>query len=105
METINEHKLNWTEDRCDDFIYSFLSEMKKLEGQHNYFTEEQLVIVCLDIVIAGSATASNTIDFALLAMILYPQIQEKVQQCLDNAFKRDEDIYYCDRLRYNKTTK
>nr|UUB32680.1 cytochrome P450 CYP305F1 [Dendroctonus valens] len=99
METINDHKKSWTDERCDDFIYSFLTEMKKREGKRSYFSEEQLVMVCLDIFIAGSATTSNTIDTALLAMILYPEVQEKVHQSLDSAFKKDEDVSYCDKER------
>lgn len=38
METINEHKMSWKDERCDDFIYSFLTEMKKREGQSSYFS-------------------------------------------------------------------
>ncbi|KAL1517668.1 hypothetical protein ABEB36_001403 [Hypothenemus hampei] len=97
METINEHKRNWSEGRCDDFIYSFLCEQNK-PSQEN-FSDDQLVMVCLDIFFAGSGTTSNAIDFAFLAMILYPEVQEKVFQCLSKEFKRDEDISYADRKR------
>ncbi|KAH1003748.1 hypothetical protein HUJ04_003617 [Dendroctonus ponderosae] len=99
METINDHKKSWKDERCDDFIYSFLTEMKKREGKRSYFSEEQLVMVCLDIFIAGSATTSNTIDTALLAMILYPEVQDKVHQSLDSAFKKNADVSYCDKER------
>ncbi|KAL1517667.1 hypothetical protein ABEB36_001402 [Hypothenemus hampei] len=97
METINEHKRTWSDGRCDDFIYSFLCEQNK-SGKEN-FSDDQLVMVCLDTFIAGSGTTSNTIDFVFLAMILYPEVQEKVFQCLNKEFKRDEDISYADRIR------
>ncbi|XP_050311649.1 uncharacterized protein LOC126747190 [Anthonomus grandis grandis] len=99
MEAIEEHKRSWTAGRGDDFIYYFLSEMAKVRGQQTTFTEQQLVMVCLDIFIAGSTTTSNTIDFAFLAMILFPEVQQRVHQCLDSEFKKKEDVFYCDRQR------
>ncbi|CAG9763051.1 unnamed protein product [Ceutorhynchus assimilis] len=100
MEAVNEHKSQWTEGRSDDFIYSFLGEMKKQNYYDNSnFTDDQLIIVCLDILIAGSTTTNHTIDFAFLAMILYPEIQAKVHKCLDTEFKKDEDINYNDKQR------
>lgn len=99
MESIQEHKMNWTEGRNDDVIYSFLTEIKKREGKYSYFTDDQLVMVCLDIFIAGSTTTSNTINFAFLAMILHPEVQEKVYQCIIHSFGMNKNISYCDRQR------
>ena len=48
-------------------------------------SEDQLVAVCLDFFIAGSQTTSNTLGFALLAMVRHPDVQAKVQRCLDEA--------------------
>lgn len=42
------------------------------------FTEEQLIMVCLDFFIAGSQTTSNTLSFALLNMVLHQEVQERV---------------------------
>ncbi|XP_066254630.1 uncharacterized protein [Euwallacea similis] len=99
MEAIKIHQNSWTEGRCDDFIYAFLTEMKRKEKNLGFFSEEQLMMVCLDIFIAGSASTSSTIDFAFLAMILYPEVQEKVFLCLDSEFRRKEDLSYCDKQR------
>lgn len=32
-------------------------------------------------------------------MILYPEVQAKVHQSLDSAFKMDENVSYCDKER------
>jgi len=46
-------------------------------------SEEQLIAVCLDLFIAGSHTTSSTLNFAVLAMARWPDIQAKVQSTLD----------------------
>lgn len=56
-------------------------------------------MLCLDIFIAGSASTSNTLDFAFLAMIIHPEVQEKVFNCLDDVFNRDQEVRYSDRTR------
>ncbi|XP_057651547.1 probable cytochrome P450 305a1 isoform X1 [Diorhabda carinulata] len=94
MKTINAHYETWTDGRDDDLIYSFISEMKKSNGAPTTFTEDQLLMVCLDIFIAGSQTTSNTLDFAIMMMILYPEIQEKVRNTLNEAFDKTEHISY-----------
>nr|QTM97413.1 Cytochrome P450 [Sitophilus oryzae] len=95
-ETIKEHKNKWRDGQCDDVIYAYLNEMQKKQVKDNNFTDDQLVMVCLDIFLAGSTTTTNTINFAFWSMIMYPEIQEKVHQCLTNAF-HDKDISYSDR--------
>lgn len=62
--------------------------------------EDQLVMVCADILIAGAQTTSNTLDFAFLMMILHENIQCKVQEELDRVFQSDVPIAYSDRIKY-----
>nr|AMR44690.1 cytochrome P450 305a1 [Mylabris cichorii] len=95
METINEHQRNWNENRDDDLIYSYITEMKQ-NNCKEIFTYEQLVMVCLDLFIAGTQTTSNTLNFAFLMMILYPEIQEKVHQEIDQ-FLNGDNLTYSDR--------
>lgn len=56
-------------------------------------------MVCLDLFIAGSQTSSNTIDFAILMMLLHPDIQAKVQKILDETCNENREIEYIDRYR------
>ncbi|CAI6348699.1 unnamed protein product [Macrosiphum euphorbiae] len=79
---IVEHKKTIT-DTTRDFIDAYLHQMKKEEIYNTMFTEEQLIAVCLDLFIAGSSTTSSTLDFAILAMARWPDVQAKVQSTLD----------------------
>lgn len=52
------------------------------------FTEEDLITIGLDLFSAGSESTSNSIEFVLLYMILYPEIQAKVQAEIDQVLGR-----------------
>lgn len=41
--------------------------------------DDQLVSLCLDLMMAGSETTSNTLSYCVIYMILYPEVQKKVQ--------------------------
>jgi len=45
--------------------------------------DEQFIVVSMDLFMAGSETTSNTIEYAILFMILHPEIQAKVQAEID----------------------
>lgn len=45
---------------------------------HIYISEEQLRVICLDLLIAGSQTTSNVIEFALLTVLRNQRLQEKI---------------------------
>ncbi|XP_055701115.1 probable cytochrome P450 305a1 [Phlebotomus papatasi] len=80
METIERHHATYTEEKSsDDLIYAFIKEMKMQEdNDKTTFSDIQLTMVILDIFIAGSQTTSTTIDLALMALLLYPAMQEKI---------------------------
>ncbi|XP_032527287.2 probable cytochrome P450 305a1 [Danaus plexippus] len=59
----------------NDFIYMFLNKIKE---NRESFTEEQLKVICLDLLIAGSQTTSNTLEFAILGVLRNKIIQEKI---------------------------
>ncbi|CAH0383071.1 unnamed protein product [Bemisia tabaci] len=81
---IETHKKTRTGE-IRDFIDLYLSTIDDPETNKDIFNEDQLVAVCLDFFIAGSQTTSNTLGFALLAMVRHPDVQTKVQRCLDDA--------------------
>ncbi|CAH2034746.1 unnamed protein product, partial [Iphiclides podalirius] len=72
-ENIEKHKKKLVEGT--DFIYTFLEEM---DANKETFTEEQLKTICLDILIAGSQTTSNVLQFALLTVLRNKDMQEKL---------------------------
>lgn len=63
------------------FLYSHWdNETSKrfLKRLISWFAEQQLKLTCLDLIIAGSKTTSNTIEFAILCLLQYQDIQEKL---------------------------
>ncbi|KAL0279767.1 UNVERIFIED_CONTAM: hypothetical protein PYX00_001254 [Menopon gallinae] len=83
-EMVEEHKSSYKPDVTRDLIDAFLHEMYS-GNDADVFTDSQLVVVLLDLFIAGSQTTSGTLDFAFLYMIKYPEIQEKVYDCLKDT--------------------
>ncbi|XP_066902251.1 probable cytochrome P450 305a1 isoform X2 [Halyomorpha halys] len=81
-EIINYHKNTFVKGISRDFIDDFLHEMYE-NPTSSFFTDEQLVMVCLDFFIGGSQTISGTLDFCFLYMTSYQDVQEKVQKELD----------------------
>ncbi|KAF7271345.1 hypothetical protein GWI33_015772 [Rhynchophorus ferrugineus] len=98
-EAIEEHKKSLIDEDNSDVIYAYLNQMNKGPNGKKYFTDDQLVMVCLDIFLAGSTTTTNTINFALFAMTQYPDIQEKVYKCIENQFEPQCEISYSDKQR------
>nr|XP_023015477.1 probable cytochrome P450 305a1 [Leptinotarsa decemlineata] len=99
MEPIREHFETWTEGRDDDLIHFFITEMRRVRDEETTFTETQLLMVCLDIFLAGSQTSSSTLTFAFLMMLLNPDVKKKVHDCLDKEFGKSEPITLSERNR------
>lgn len=90
QEFIDEHKRDYTEDKADeDVIFAFIKEMKKREGVPSNFTDMQLVMVILDLFIAGTHTTSNTIDLALMMMLVRPDIQQRIHDEIDSVLGKE----------------
>lgn len=100
MEIISDHERNYSADKAnDDVVYAFLSEMKSRNNQENStFTIKQLVVIILDIFIAGATTTSTTIDLILMALLLYPDTQKKCrEEILKVSAVNSDDINYSNR--------
>ncbi|XKL69293.1 hypothetical protein PGB90_007062 [Kerria lacca] len=77
QEVINEHKETLTSE-TRDFIDAYLHE--KQNSRNDYFTDDQLIAVCLDLFIGGALSTAYTLDFAILATINHPHIQRKLHE-------------------------
>lgn len=73
--------------KCDprNFIEFYCREIFAKSSQASFFTSEQLLALCVDFFQAGSETTSNTLAFAMLYMIHYPDVCRKVQNELDSV--------------------
>jgi len=88
-ENIREHTSTFDENAPRDFIDVYLREMKKNDGINNAsFTEDGLVMILLDLFSAGAESVANSLDYALLYLVLNPDIQRKVHEELDAVVGR-----------------
>ncbi|XP_078588767.1 cytochrome P450 2D6-like [Branchiostoma floridae x Branchiostoma japonicum] len=91
-EEIAKHKETFDRNDIRDFLDAFLLEATKREGdQNSTFTEEQLVSLVRQLFLAGSDTTANTLHWAVLFMILHPDIQQKVHQEIDSVVGPNQD--------------
>ncbi|XP_062987869.1 cytochrome P450 2K1-like [Elgaria multicarinata webbii] len=103
-EEIECHKRSGSPEAPRDFIDSYLAELKKQstkemskEGPISGFTEANMVEVIAELFIAGSDTSTVALCWALLYMVVYPEIQERVQEELDTVLGSSHIIRYEDR--------
>ncbi|XP_007189200.2 cytochrome P450 2D14 isoform X1 [Balaenoptera acutorostrata] len=86
-ELVTEHRM--TRDRAQpprDLTDAFLDEVEKAKGNpESSFNDENLRLVVSDLFSAGMITTSTTLAWALLLMILHPDVQRCVQQEIDEV--------------------
>ncbi|XP_014648828.1 PREDICTED: cytochrome P450 2D14-like [Ceratotherium simum simum] len=69
-----------------DLTDAFLDEVEKAKGNpESSFNDENLRLVVTDLFFAGIVTTSTTLAWALLLMILHPDVQCRVQQEIDEV--------------------
>eukprot|EP00058_Branchiostoma_floridae_P000692 XP_002586180.1 hypothetical protein BRAFLDRAFT_109682 [Branchiostoma floridae] len=78
-EQIQKHRLTFDPYDIRDFLDSFLLEQHRATDDRavETFTDKQLKEVLIDLFLAGTETTATTTRWALLYMMLNPNIQEK----------------------------
>ncbi|XP_017885232.1 methyl farnesoate epoxidase-like [Ceratina calcarata] len=89
LESIREHKKNYKPGSEADLIDMFLHEMEDHTEYDTVYTEEQLVIILVDLFIAGCTTTGTTVDFLFLHMAVHQDVQRKLQKEIDSVIPRD----------------
>ncbi|KAJ1523850.1 hypothetical protein ONE63_010406 [Megalurothrips usitatus] len=79
-EEIQEQRLKGV---GDSYMLKYTEEINK--GRPGGFTDENLIINCLDMFTAGGESTANTLSFCLMYMGLYPEVQARVHAELDAA--------------------
>ena len=74
---IHEHKDTLNKQFPRDLIDAYLIEKEELFKENPEASEEQLTMVCFDLIAAGAETTSTTLLWIIEYMILYPDVQEK----------------------------
>nr|XP_021498841.1 cytochrome P450 2D26-like isoform X2 [Meriones unguiculatus] len=82
-----KHKKTWDPAQPPrDLTDAFLTEMEKAKGNpESSFNERNLRMVVANLFMAGIVTTSTTLSWALLLMILHPDVQRRVQKEIDEV--------------------
>jgi cytochrome P450 len=75
----------------------FLTKIDEMSGdqtEDNFYTDEQLIVVLMDLFMTGSETLGGSLSYALLFMILHPEVQQKVQKEIDEIVGIDEEVQF-----------
>ncbi|NWH78870.1 CP2J6 protein, partial [Piaya cayana] len=97
---LESHKQRRKTDENQDFIDYYLDEIDKTKGDADAtYDEENLIQTMFDLFLAGTETTATTLCWALLYMVVYPDVQEKVQKELDAAVGCSHLISYEDRKK------
>ncbi|XP_078619192.1 cytochrome P450 2U1-like [Branchiostoma floridae x Branchiostoma japonicum] len=91
-EMIMEHEETFDPNDIRDFIDAFLLESKRRQvDEDSSFTQQEHAAIVYQLFLAGTDTTSTTLRWALLYMILHPDIQEKVQQEIDSVLGPNQE--------------
>ncbi|XP_006776012.1 PREDICTED: cytochrome P450 2D17 [Myotis davidii] len=105
-ELLAEHKM--TRDPAQpprDLTDAFLDEVEKAkEDPRSSFNSENLRMVVADLFSAGMVTTSTTLAWALLLMILHPDVQHRVQKEIDETVGQARRPEMADQARMPFTT-
>ncbi|RZC40009.1 cytochrome P450 303a1 [Asbolus verrucosus] len=86
-EELKRHKETVDENNPRDFMDVYLKILNSPERKPS-FCEKQLLAICMDMFMAGSETTSKSLGFCFLYLILYPDVQKKAQEEIDNVVGR-----------------
>ncbi|XP_060045054.1 cytochrome P450 2D14-like [Erinaceus europaeus] len=85
-QLINENRVTRDPDQPRDLTDAFLDEVEKAKGNpESSFNDANLRMVVADLFTAGMVSTSTTLAWALLLMILHPDVQRRVQQEIDEV--------------------
>ncbi|XP_076286314.1 methyl farnesoate epoxidase [Lasioglossum baleicum] len=89
-EEISEHEKRLTGNQPQDLIDAFLLEISANNGGRDdtIFDRESLLVLCLDLFLAGSKTTTDTLAFMMLFTSLHPEWIKILQEELDNVVGR-----------------
>uniref|UniRef100_T1IK16 Cytochrome P450 n=1 Tax=Strigamia maritima TaxID=126957 RepID=T1IK16_STRMM len=73
----------------ESFIDVWRAEADKPNANSDIFNDQRLAQVLTELILAGSDSASTTLQWALLYLIKYPEVQKKVQMEIDDVIGRD----------------
>lgn len=92
------HKKTFKSGAPRDFMDVYIEMLNSEEKKHS-FSESQLMAVCMDLFMAGSETTSKTLGFCFLYLLLFPDVQQTVQDEIDRVVGKDRAPLLTDRAK------
>ncbi|XP_078081266.1 cytochrome P450 2J6-like [Mustelus asterias] len=90
QEIVTEHKKCWDPNEPRDFIDAFFAEEEKMKHvPKTSFLESKMMGTVLNLFSAGTETTSTTLRWALLYMMLHPELQSKVHEEIDRVVGKE----------------
>ncbi|KAG8455220.1 hypothetical protein GDO86_001420, partial [Hymenochirus boettgeri] len=100
VKEIRLHEQNGSQDDPQDIIGYYLAQIAKTKHEpDSTYDLANMIQLVKDLFGAGTETTATTLQWALLYMVAYPDIQKKVQEELDTVLQGSQLIYYEDRKR------
>ncbi|XP_023558295.1 cytochrome P450 2D17-like [Octodon degus] len=98
---LREHNMTWDPTQPPrDLTDAFLAEIEKAKGNpESSFNDANLRMVISDLFAAGMVTTATTLSWALLLMILHPDVQRRVQQEIDEVIGQGRRPEMADQAR------
>ncbi|XP_037703455.1 cytochrome P450 2D17-like isoform X2 [Choloepus didactylus] len=105
-ELLAEHRQGWDPTQPPrDLTDAFLGEVEKAKGNpESSFNDANLRMVVADLFLAGMVTTSITLAWALLLMILHPDVQRRVHNEIDEVIGQGRRPEMADQGRMPFTT-
>ena len=88
------YQQNFDPDNDDvvNFIQAYQKEMKDPSLDKKYFDDEHLYSSALTFFLAGSVSSKDFLEWSLSALVVHPEVQEKMRQEIDSVVGRDRRI-------------
>ncbi|XP_065700426.1 cytochrome P450 2J5-like [Patagioenas fasciata] len=96
---VQTHERRKADDPQDliDFYLAQITETK--DDPTSTFNKDNMVQTVVDLLLGGTETTSTTLLWALLYMVQYPEIQEKVHREIEAVLEPSHPISYADRKK------
>ncbi|XP_066548423.1 cytochrome P450 2J2 isoform X1 [Amia ocellicauda] len=99
-EEVSKHQQDRDPLAPRDYIDCYLEEIEKNQGDpESVFYKENLCYCMLDLFVAGTETTSTTLRWAMLYLIKYPEVREKVQAEIDRVVGQERPPSMADRAK------